>query len=98
RPPETTLLLCQLLRSMRTAAATDRLPITKRCLHQSASLLPASPGPSKLTPIRSTAHFQGGFMRVFLAEKPSQAKDIDRALGAGQHGNGSDRGAGVGAT
>ena len=33
RPPETTLLLCQLLRSMRTAAATDRLPITKRCLH-----------------------------------------------------------------
>ena len=31
---------------------TNRLPITKRCLYQSASLLPASPGPAKLTPIR----------------------------------------------
>jgi len=45
-------LLCQLLRSMHTAAATERLPITKRCLHQSASLLPESPDPAKLTPIR----------------------------------------------
>ena len=35
-----------------------------------------------------TAHFQGGFMRVFLCEKPSQGKDIARVLGAGQRGNG----------
>ena len=34
-------------------------------------------------------------MRVFLSEKPSQGKDIARALGAGQRGNGCYSGAGV---
>ena len=34
-------------------------------------------------------------MRVFLCEKPSQGKDIARALGAGQRGNGCYSGAGV---
>ena len=42
--------LRQPLRSTHAAAATHRLPITKRCLRQSASLLPSSAGPAKLGP------------------------------------------------
>jgi DNA topoisomerase-3 len=38
---------------------------------------------------------EGGFMRVFLCEKPSQGKDIARVLGASQRGSGCYSGSGT---